>query len=197
MWGVPPQGRADYAFFQHIAKSLDPKRGRAAILFPHGVLFRREEAALREALVKSDLIECVLGLGAGLFYNSPMEAVVLTLRANKPAEHRGKVLFINAINEVAREQAQSFLRESHQAKILGAYRGFSNVVQFAAVATLDQIAGRSFNLAIPLYVAGAKAADSNKHVDVADAEAGWRAAAVASDAAITDVLTLLRAEASA
>src|SRR5690606_10587174 len=117
MWGVPPQGRADYAFFQHIAKSLDPKTGRAAILFPHGVLFRREEAALREALVKSDLVECVLGLGAGLFYNSPMEAVVITLRATKPAAHRGKVLFINAVNEVAREQAQSFLRDSHQTRI--------------------------------------------------------------------------------
>jgi type I restriction enzyme M protein len=61
MWGVPPQGRADYAFFQHIAKSLNPETGRAAILFPHGVLFRREEAALREALVQSDLVECVLG----------------------------------------------------------------------------------------------------------------------------------------
>src|SRR4029078_4341729 len=83
LWGVPPQGRADYAFFQHIAKSLDPKTGRAAILFPHGVLFRREESALREALVKSDLLEAVLGLGPGLFYNSPMEAVVITLRANK------------------------------------------------------------------------------------------------------------------
>ena len=81
--------------------------------------------ALREALVKSDLVECVLGLGAGLFYNSPMEAVVVTLRATKPAEHKGKVLFINAVNEVAREQAQSFLRESHQAKILNAYRDFA------------------------------------------------------------------------
>jgi len=196
MWGVPPQGRADYAFFQHIAKSLDPKRGRAAVLFPHGVLFRREEAALREALVKSDLIECVLGLGAGLFYNSPMEAVVLTLRANKPAEHRGKVLFINAINEVAREQAQSFLREAHQAKILEAYRGFSNVVQFTAVATLDQITERSFGLAIPLYVAGAKAADSGEQVDVAGVLTGWRAAASDSDASIEDVLRLLRAEVS-
>ncbi len=46
VWGVPPQGRADYAFFQHIARSLDPSTGRAAILFPHGVLFRREEADL-------------------------------------------------------------------------------------------------------------------------------------------------------
>jgi type I restriction enzyme M protein len=197
MWGVPPQGRADYAFFQHIAKSLDPKTGRAAILFPHGVLFRREEAVLREALVKSDLIECVLGLGAGLFYNSPMEAVVITLRANKPAEHKGRVLFINAINEVAREQAQSFLRESHQTKILDAYRGFIDIDQFAAVGTLDQIADKSFSLAIPRYVAGAKAADSGERIDVTDALADWQAAAEASDDAIADVLTLLRSEVSA
>jgi type I restriction enzyme M protein len=194
MWGVPPQGRADYAFFQHIAKSLDPRTGRAAILFPHGVLFRREEAALREALVKSDLIECVLGLGAGLFYNSPMEAVVITLRATKPPAHRGKVLFINAINEVVREQAQSFLRESHQQKILGAYRHFENADQFAAVATLDQIAAKGYSIAIPLYVAGAKPSEAGDELDVADAVAEWRTAAAAADQALSYVLTLLRAE---
>lgn len=196
MWGVPPQGRADYAFFQHIAKSLDPKTGRAAVLFPHGVLFRREEAALREALVKSDLIECVLGLGAGLFYNSPMEAVVITLRATKPAEHKGKVLFINAVNEVAREQAQSFLRDSHQQKILDAYRGFTDIDQFAAVATVNQIEERDFSLAIPLYVAGASAADAADRVTVVDALPEWRTAAADSDAAIRDVLDLLRSEVS-
>jgi type I restriction enzyme M protein len=197
VWGVPPQGRADYAFFQHIAKSLDPKTGRAAILFPHGVLFRREEAALREALVKSDLVECVLGLGAGLFYNSPMEAVVITLRANKLAEHKGQVLFINAVNQVAREQAQSFLSEAHQSTILDAYRGFGDIDKFAAVATLDQIAGRSFSLAIPLYVAGAKAGDGVEQIDVVDALAQWRIADAEAEAAIADVLALLRAEVSA
>lgn len=197
LWGVPPQGRADYAFFQHIAKSLDPKTGRAAILFPHGVLFRREEAALREALVRSDLVECVLGLGAGLFYNSPMEAVVITLRANKPAEHKGKVLFINAINEVAREQASSFLRDSHQRKILNAYTGFTHVDRFAAVATLNEIAGKGFSLAIPLYVAGAKAAGAAEQIDVVEALADWRAAAAQSEAAIADVLTMLQTEVSA
>ena len=197
MWGVPPQGRADYAFFQHIAKSLDPKTGRAAILFPHGVLFRREESALREALVKSDLIECVLGLGAGLFYNSPMEAVVITLRATKPAEHKGKVLFINAINEVAREQAQSFLRESHQSKILDAYRGFTDIDQFATVATVGEIAEKNFSLAIPRYVASTTARDSEEQTTVADALRGWRTAARVSDSAITDVLGLLRSEVSA
>ncbi|MGM7423606.1 type I restriction-modification system subunit M [Cellulosimicrobium sp. CpK407] len=197
MWGVPPQGRADYAFFQHIARSLDPKTGRAAILFPHGVLFRREEAALREALVKSDLIECVLGLGPGLFYNSPMEAVVVTLRASKPADRKGQILFINAVNEVGRESAQSYLREAHQQKILDAYRGFADVEQFAAVTTLDQIAEKSHRLAIPLYVAGARAAGAGDQIDVADAVIEWRSAADTADTAIADVLNLLRSEVTA
>ena len=196
IWGVPPQGRADYAFFQHIATSLDPASGRAAILFPHGVLFRQEEAALREALVKSDLVECVLGLGAGLFYNSPMEAVVITLRSRKPAGRKGRVLFINAVNEVAREQAQSFLRESHQQKVLEAYRNFAHVESFAAVATLEEIAEKGHSLAIPLYVSGANSDGEAEQMSVAEALADWRAAAAESDAAISNVLNLLKSEVS-
>jgi type I restriction-modification system DNA methylase subunit len=191
VWGVPPQGRADYAFFQHIAKSLDPKKGRAAILFPHGVLFRKEEAELREALVKSDLLECVLGLGAGLFYNSPMEAVVVTLRAKKPPEHKGKVLFINALNEVAREQAQSFLCESNQKRILTAYQSFGDELGFSAVATLKQIAEKDFNLSIPRYVEGAGSTDPDDEISVGDAVSQWRSAAVESDRAVADVLAML------
>ncbi len=192
MWGVPPQGRADYAFFQHIAASLDPKAGRAAILFPHGVLFRREEADLREKLVTSDLLEAVIGLGAGLFYNSPMEAVVVTLRANKPAEHRGKILFINALNEVAREQAQSFLRDRHQKKILAAYEAFAGDDGFTAVATLDQIADKHFSLAIPLYVTRTASADGAEAVRITEAVNAWRTAAAQADTATDDVLALLR-----
>lgn len=191
MWGVPPQGRADYAFFQHIAKSLDPKTGRAAILFPHGVLFRREEAELREALVKSDLLECVLGLGPGLFYNSPMEAVVVTLRSKKPPEHKGKVLFINAVNEYSREQAQSFLRENHQKRILTAYQSFGDELRFSTVATLEQIADKGYSLALPLYVAGATAADPEQDLTVAEAVTRWRNAAEESDGAIAGVLAML------
>lgn len=192
LWGVPPQGRADYAFFQHIAKSLDPTTGRAAILFPHGVLFRREEAAMREALVKSDLIECVLGLGEGLFYNSPMPAAVVILRSVKPSERTGKILLINAVAEVAREQAQSFLREEHQHKILDAYREFSDAAGFAKVAAIDEIAEKGFSLAIPLYVSGGRDSASAVAVDVDEALSAWRAAGEASDAAISGVLGLLR-----
>ena len=197
IWGVPPQGRADYAFFQHIAKSLDPKTGRAAILFPHGVLFRREEAVLREALVKSDLVECVLGLGEGLFYNSPMPSTVVILRSKKPTERRDKVLFINAERDFAREQAQSFLRESHQQKILAAYRAFEGQEGFAAVATIDQIADKGYSLAIPLYVAGARADEASERVDVTDAAANWRSASRTTDDAMSEVLALLRVEVTA
>jgi len=197
LWGVPPQGRADYAFFQHIAKSLDPKSGRAAILLPHGVLFRKDEAALREELVKSDVLECVIGMGEGLFYNAPMPATVVVVRANKPPERRGKVLFVNAVDEVAREHAQSFLRESHQMKILNAYRDFRDANQFAAVADLDHIAEKSYSLAIPLYVAGASAGDAGEQIGVTEALVDWRATAEASGAALVDVLNLLRAEVSA
>ena len=150
--GTPPQGRADYAFFQHILKSLDPKTGRCAILFPHGVLFRNEEADMRRKLVELDLLECVLGLGPNLFYNSPMEACVVICRTRKPAGRQGKILFIDAVHKVARERGQSFLRSEHQQRILGAYRAFVDEPGFASVATIAEVLQKDGNLSIPRYV---------------------------------------------
>lgn len=150
--GVPPQGRADYAFLQHIIKSLDEKTGRCAILFPHGVLFRNEESAMREKLVRGDYLECVIGLGANLFYNSPMEACIVICRMNKRPERRGKVLFINAVNEVERKNAQSYLEDRHIKKIAEAYERYETDKGFARVATIKDIEDNNFSLSIPLYV---------------------------------------------
>ncbi|MCC6427832.1 MAG: N-6 DNA methylase, partial [Phycisphaerales bacterium] len=156
--GTPPQGRADYAFFQHILKSMDPKTGRSAVLFPHGVLFRNEEADMRRKLVESDLIECVLGLGPGLFYNSPMEACVVICRSQKPKARKGKILFIDAVAEIARERAQSFLRLEHQQRILKAYQSFADVPGLAAVAALPTVLANDAKLSLPLYVSRPKSA---------------------------------------
>jgi type I restriction enzyme M protein len=158
--GTPPQGRADYAFFQHILASMDPRTGRCAILFPHGVLFRREEAEMRQKLIEADLVECVLGLGPNLFYNSPMEACVVVCRSQKPPERRGRILFIDAVDEVARERAQSFLKAEHQAHILDAYHlPGSSELPGRHLATVDEIAAQGYSLSIPLYV---------KRVDIGD-----------------------------
>ena len=151
-YGTPPQGRADYAFWQHILASLDRERGRCAILFPHGVLFRNEEAHMRQRMVEDDVIDCVLGLGPNLFYNSPMEACVVVCRLNKPAERKGKILFINAVNEVTRERAYSYLTDAHSQRILDAYDAYTDVDGFARVVTVDDIAQQGGNLNIPLYV---------------------------------------------
>ncbi len=150
--GVPPQGRADYAFLQHILKSLDEKTGRCAILFPHGVLFRNEESNMREKLIRGDYVECVIGLAPNLFYNSPMEACIVICRMNKRTDRRGKVLFINAVNEVERKNAQSYLRDAHIRKIADAYAQYKNEDGFAKVATIKEIEKNNFSLSILLYV---------------------------------------------
>ncbi|NBE95203.1 SAM-dependent DNA methyltransferase [Nonomuraea sp. KC401] len=160
VWGTPPQGRADYAFFQHIAASLKPGSGRCAILFPHGVLFRKEERDMREALIRSGLLECVLGLGPGLFYNSPMEACVVVCRTGRPPGERDRVLFINAVNEVTRPRnGQTRLDEEHISRILGVYEAFADEPGFAKVVSTDEVLSRDASLAIPLYVAADYAAD--------------------------------------
>lgn len=160
--GVPPQGRADYAFLQHILMSLKKETGRCAILFPHGVLFRNEESSMREKLVRSDMLECVIGLGANLFYNSPMEACIIICRTNKRPEHRGQVLFINAVNEVERKNAQSYMEDNHIQKIASAYVKYETDDSFARVVTIQDIEDNNFSLSIPLYV---KHSDQETEVD--------------------------------
>lgn len=155
LFGVPPQGRADYAFQQHINKSLKAKTGRCAVLWPHGVLFRQEEEQIRTKLIEADLIECVIGLGPNLFYNSPMEACVLICRTQKSKTRKGKVLFINAVNEVTRERAQSFLTEEHQSRILQAYRSDTDISGLSRHVTISEIRSRSGSLSIPLYFGSA------------------------------------------
>ena len=152
IYGTPPQGRADYAFWQHIIQSLNPKTGRCAILFPHGVLFRNEESEMRRKLVEHDVIETVLGLGPNLFYNSPMEACVVICRMKKSRKRKGKIQFINAINDVTRERAQSFLTDAHISRIVDAYQSDDDVPEFSRLVSLEDIRSQQHNLSIPLYL---------------------------------------------
>lgn len=161
--GTPPQGRADYAFQQHILTGLTPT-GRSGVLWPHGVLFRNEEQAMRAKMIEQDWVEGVIGLGPNLFYNSPMESCILICNRKKATARKGKVMFIDAVNEVTRERAQSFLKTEHQQRILAAFKNFADVPGFAKVATLAEIGANVGNLSIPLYVkriAAVPATDSN------------------------------------
>jgi type I restriction enzyme M protein len=151
-FGTPPQGRADYAFFQHILASMGPRSGRCAVLFPLGVLFRDEERAMRTRVIEADLIDCVLGLGPGLFYNSPMEACVLFCRSQKPPAHKGKILFINAVDEYIRDRGQSFLADANIHRIQEAVRSFTPDEGFSAVVSIDELARAQGSLSIARWV---------------------------------------------
>ena len=173
IWGVPPQGRADYAFFQHIAKSMDIKNGRAAILFPHGVLFRKEENLLRAKLVNSGMLEAVIGLGAGLFYNSPMEAVVIILRNGRSAVKSGKTIFINAVDLVTRDRAFSYLNADHQNIIHSVYTNFVDEPGLSKVQTAKDIERNDFSLSIPLYVERGSSEDKGTDLPISEIYENW------------------------
>ena len=68
-------------------------------------------------MIEQDLVECVIGLGPNLFYNSPMEACLLITKTNKEASKKGKVLFINAVKEVKQEKNMAFLEPQHIERI--------------------------------------------------------------------------------
>jgi type I restriction enzyme M protein len=93
-----------------------------------------------------------------------MESCIVICNRKKTAARMGKVIFIDAVNEVTRERAQSFLTPANQQRILATYKVFADVAGFAKVATLAEIGVNAANLSIPLYVrriAAAAATDSN------------------------------------
>ncbi|PML79474.1 type I restriction-modification system subunit M [Enterovibrio norvegicus] len=171
MYGVPPQGCADYGFYTHIIKSLKPDTGRAAMLWPHGVLFRDSEHSIRKQVIESDIIEAVIGLGPNLFYNSPMESCVVVLNCNKPAERNNKILFINGVEHVTRERAHSHLSENDLAVLIDAYFQPDDHSDITAVVDLDDIRENQFNLSIPLYV---QAKNGEEVHDIEHAIEAWK-----------------------
>ena len=150
--GTPPQGRADYAFFQHILASMNDQNGRCAILFPHGVLFRDEEFELRKKLVEMDIVDCVIGLGPNLFFNASMEACIIVCKKNKPLSHKKKVLFIDAKEEVTRKNAESYLEGNHILRILDGYRNYCQIDYFSEVISNEDILNNKSLLSIQSYV---------------------------------------------
>lgn len=153
LWGTPPQGCADYAFQQHIQKSLNEQNGRSITLWPHGILFRDAEVEMRRKMIENDLVECVISLGPNLFYNSPMVACLLITNKNKPLERKGKVLFIQAVDEIRREKTMSYLDDKHIHRIYKAYKEFISESSFTAIVGIGKILeDKNARLNVQLYV---------------------------------------------
>jgi type I restriction enzyme M protein len=152
IWGTPPQGCADYAFQQHIMRSLKRESGRSVVLWPHGVLFRDAESTIRKRMIKEDYVDAVIGMGKNLFYNSSMESCLLVCRMKKPENRRGKIIFIDAKEELRIERTNAWLEPHHIHKISEAYWNFSDVSGFASVMSNAEVLENNGNLSVQLYV---------------------------------------------
>ncbi|MER5222886.1 type I restriction-modification system subunit M [Streptomyces flaveus] len=123
--GVAPQSSADWAFVQHMIASMGPKKGRAGVVLPHGVLFRGgQEAAIRQRVLDSDLLEAVIGLPANLFYSTSIPTCILVFRApdTKAEERRNGVLFIDASKRFTKAKNRNVLAEADIADVVTAYQ---------------------------------------------------------------------------
>ncbi len=151
--GLPPGKSGDFAWVQHMIKSMARKTGRMAVVLPHGVLFRMsKEGEIRRKLLEMDILEAVIGLGQNIFYGTGLAPCVLVFRDRKPKAHRQKVLFIDASKELKTGRAQNELLPEHVDNIHRWYEGYQNVEGICRVVTLDEIRENDFNLNIPRYV---------------------------------------------
>lgn len=158
-YGEVPLGskKADLMFLQHMVAVLRDG-GLLATVMPHGVLFRGgDERAIRSALIEADLVEAVIGLPANLFYGTGIPACVLVLRqrqgnaSGKPAERRGRVLFINADREYFEGRAQNHLLPEHTEKIVHTFETYAEVPGFSAIVPNTALRDNDFNLNIRRY----------------------------------------------
>ena len=148
-YGLAPKTKADYAFLLHGLYHLD-QNGTMAIVLPHGVLFRgAKEGKIREALLKKNQIDAIIGMPAGLFYSTGIPTVISVLKKNRTNKD---VLFIDASKGFEKGKNQNILRNEDIDKIIDTYKERKDVKRYAHVASFDEIKENDFNLNIPRYV---------------------------------------------
>jgi type I restriction enzyme M protein len=167
---LPRADRGDYAFIMHMAKQLkrpeiDGTGGKAAIVIPHGVLFRKYESRYREPMLENDLVEAVVGLPGNLFQNNSIPSAILVLNTDKAAEREGEVQFIHAADKDFYEEQsnQNELTDEGVAHIVENYREWTTEERVSRTVPLEEIRENDYNLNIALYV---DTTESKEEIDV-------------------------------
>ena len=153
IWGTPSDSCGDYAWIQHMIKSMGPGNSRMAVVMPQGILFRgNEEGNIRKKLVESDKVEAVVTLGDKLFYGTGLSPCFLIIRNLKPAEHSARILMIDATKILTQKRAQNILSQEDIDRIFQLYTDYKDVEDYAKVVTLDDVKAKEYNLSPNRYV---------------------------------------------
>lgn len=148
-----PEGgkKADLMFVQHIIATLNAE-GKAAVVMPHGVLFRSgPEKAARQRIIEAGNLDAVIGLPPGLFYGTGIPACILVLSKLDSAT-RSEVLFINADRDYKEGKAQNSLRPEDIEKIAYVYHERMVVKGYSDLIAVEDLKAVGWNLNIRRYV---------------------------------------------
>ncbi|MHB8926570.1 MAG: type I restriction-modification system subunit M [Bacillota bacterium] len=190
--GMPPAKTGDYAWVQHMIKSMAPATGRMAVVLPQGALFRMgQEGATRKKLLEMDLLEAVIGLGPNLFYGTGLAACICVFRQRKQPERKKRVLIVDASREFKAGRAQNELLPEHVERVYGWYRHYADVEGTARVVTMAEIADNAYNLNIPRYV---EPKTETEIVSVDEAMRRLQASAESAFAAEAKLIAILKRE---
>ncbi len=151
--GIPPKSKGDWAFISHMLATAIEGRGRVGVVVPHGVLFRGgQEGKIREAVIRENLLDAVIGLPANLFYGTGIPAALMIFNRARAAENRDQILFIDASREFELATNQNKLREKDIERIVSTFRQRKAIDKYSYLADYDEIEENEFNLNIPRYV---------------------------------------------
>ena len=165
-FGVPPaNGKADFAFIQHMFSQLNDT-GQAAIICSQGVLFRGNvEAQIREGMINEDVIEGIIALPEKLFFGTGIPACVMILNRKKPKPRKNRIIFIHAAKDYKEGKNRNKLRDQDIVKITNAFHSFKDVDRYCHVADCDELKENEFNLNVPRYV---DISEPEEEIDIQD-----------------------------
>lgn len=163
---MPPEKNGDYAWLLHIIKSMKNQTGKAAVILPHGVLFRgNAEETIRKNIINRHLIKGIIGLPANLFYGTGIPACIIVLDKEN-TENRTGIFMIDASHGFIKDGDKNRLREQDIYKIVTTFNSMTEVPGFSRFVPFDEIINKnSYNLNIPRYI------DSTEKEDLQSIEA--------------------------
>ncbi len=162
----PPEKNGDFAWLLHILKSLK-STGKAAVILPHGVLFRgNAEATIRRAIIDRGYIKGIIGLPANLFYGTGIPACIIIIDKSDADERKG-IFMIDASHDYVKDGSKNRLRERDIYKIVTTFnQRITSDPKYARFVPMDEIKIKNdYNLNIPRYI------DSSTPEDLQDIEA--------------------------
>jgi len=149
--GIPPKSKGHWAFISHMLATAVEGTGRVGVVVPHGVLFRGgQEGKIREAVIRENLLDAVIGLPANLFYGTGIPAALMIF--DKSRKLGREILFIDASREFEQSTNQNRLRSQNIEKIVTIFRKRQEAEKYAYPASFAEIEENEFNLNIPRYV---------------------------------------------